>query len=451
MIKGSKGFTLLLSIMTIVVVTILVGAIFAALITHIGQIAGQNDAIRAYNVAEAGLARGIIELRQFPAPPRIPPSILSWRADNNFIIDANYAGSYSVDLHDRSPSLGALRSFELVSTGTCRGINRTLHLTVFQKSFAQWAYFSDSENTPSGTPLQFYTGNIIDGPLHTNGQLSISGSPIFTGRVSSAAGSVNYNSPGSPQFQGGLFLNVPAITVPAASLIMTPLSAAASDPADGVYLTGNTTIVFKNTTPGTMTITNTAAYPTGSHTGTIALPDNGAIFIDGGNLNISGTLNGKVTVGALNQGTNGGSITVVENLKYAGPRDANGLPTDPDNMLQLVAAKNVYVLADSTVPHRDIEIDAYIIALGDSFEVKDWQTVRENGVLTVFGGIMQMHRGFVQSATFSGDPFDPFRLTGYQKDYHYDERLLLDSPLYSFPLVDDTRRIVYAKRLWEGR
>ncbi len=414
--KSRKAFTLVLSVITTLIVSTLVESFFASLNSHINLIAGQRDNIRAYDMAEAGLARGIIQLRA------------GTTTDFSGSLDA---GTYGAHFTLLPVSPGQLASFRITSTGVWKNASRTLNLEVFQKSFSQWVFFSNSEFSTTGSRVWFSDGQIIDGPVYTNGQLNISGSPQFLGHVSSVATEINGS--GTGVFSGGLTLGATPIPVQVPSIFLSPISGAAAIPGEGLFLNGDTTIEF--TDDGNMWVTNAGGPKTFS-----SLPANGAIYVEGGDLEISGTLNGKVTVGAGEAGSTGGDITIVGDLKYAGPRDANGLPTSPDNMLGLVANKSVYV---GQMPQSDLEIDAYIVALDGSFEFPKYESIGK-GTLTLYGGIMQIVKGPV--GLVGSTP-----KKGYTRDYHYDTRMKSESPPFFNALTDSTGRIVYAKRLWQGR
>jgi hypothetical protein len=112
-------------------------------------------------------------------------------------------------------------------------------------------------------------------------------------------------------------------------------------------------------------------------------------------------------------------------------------------LLGLVAQNNVTVA--SSAPYN-LEIDGYIVALNSSFTVENyWSGLK--GTLTVFGGITQERRGPV--STF--DPSTNQKLSGYTKDYRYDERLENEAPLHFPPARDADNRIVYRKVKWSER
>jgi hypothetical protein len=200
----------------------------------------------------------------------------------------------------------------------------------------------------------------------------------------------------------------------------------AAQQVDGLYLSGDSAIMLLPN--GTMNVTNEAK---GWRDQNVPLPANGAVYVNNGYLDISGTLKGQLTV-ATNR-----SIYVVGNLLYSSnPR------TDPlsGDLLGLVAQNNVYIGRDA--PYN-VEVDAYIVALNTSFGVENYSGALK-GTLTLYGGITQYRRGPV--GTFNSTT--GAKVSGYTKDYYYDGRLLNATPLYFPPAKDAEGRIAYIKMLY---
>jgi hypothetical protein len=95
------------------------------------------------------------------------------------------------------------------------------------------------------------------------------------------------------------------------------------------------------------------------------------------------------------------------------------------------------VVIDKNASQTNLEIDASIMALNTSFMLEEWWENGAKGTLSVFGGIIQKQRGPV--GTFSGTT----KVSGYSKNYNYDERLLTSPP----PFVPTTGD--YITVLWE--
>ena len=116
-------------------------------------------------------------------------------------------------------------------------------------------------------------------------------------------------------------------------------------------------------------------------------------------------------------------IKITNNIVYA-MSDANGKPLPGcDDYLGLIAKQDVLII-DTAVNGNDVKINAAILTLGDSFTVQNYASGPPRGDLTIYGSLSQKVRGPVGTFGWWGT-------TGYQKDYHYDDRF-----------VDTPRRII---------
>ena len=152
----------------------------------------------------------------------------------------------------------------------------------------------------------------------------------------------------------------------------------------------------------------------------MSLPDNGAMFVDNGDVTISGTLNGQLSIGTSE------NIVVSDNVTYNTDPRVN--PTSTDT-LGLIAERDVVI--SQSAPH-DIEIDASVMALGESFTVENYWQGPPKGTISVYGGIIQDERGPV--GTFN--PSTNSKASGYSKDYQYDPRLMASPPPF-YPTTGD--------------
>jgi hypothetical protein len=144
------------------------------------------------------------------------------------------------------------------------------------------------------------------------------------------------------------------------------------------------------------------------------------LFINGGDVTVSGTLNGQLSIGTNR------NIVIINNVLYN--TDPRTTPSSTDT-LGLIAERDVIV---STSAPDNLEIDASIMALGDSFTVEEWWEGPAKDTLTVFGGIIQDERGPV--GTF--DSSTNTKTSGYSKDYQYDSRLMANPPPF-YPTTGD--------------
>ncbi len=382
------------------------------------------------NIAEAGLDRGLVWLRTQSSPPigSIP------NINQNLPPTGTSIGSYTVVFTDLGSPGGApsIRRYRVRSTGTVGSVSQVVTNYLQVDNYARYIWFTDSESY-QGTNVWFWDQDHLNGPTHTNGHFNIKGDPIFGGEVRSVDDYIRYFNNGVninssnlsnpphdlPDFQDTVTLGSDSINMPTQALSLR----AASTASGGLRLTGNTTVVLNSN--GTMNVTNNNQSPKWNNKN-MALPANGALFVNSGDLTISGVLNGRLTVGASRD------IIVPSNIIYANDPRINPASTDT---LGLIAESDVMI---SRSAPTNLEIDGSIMALNTSFMLDEWWTNGARGTLSVFGGIIQKQRGPV--GTFSGTT----KVSGYSKNYNYDARLLSSPP----PFVPTTGD--YITLSWEN-
>ena len=377
---------------------------------------------QAFQLAEAGIDRGIAWMNAQPSPPGgiTPFDPFNGRQ----CVDAACQTWYqvSIDPDDNNPT-----RFDDLYTITVMGqteriqTSRQVAVVLSTQSFSRYSYFTDLEVQPSGSPIWFTSRDVLTGPVHTKDRFNIAWNPVFNGPVSSARSSINYYNGGpptdNPAFNGGLSLGAASVQLP---LTVTPLRAAAA--SGGMWLDGNTTIVLQS--DRTMRVTNPAR---GWTNVTMPQPANGAVFVNQGNLTVSGTVSGQLTLGTSND------VILNNAVRYA--NDPQQISTSTD-LLGLVAEQNVVV--SQSAPY-DMTIQASVMALNESFTVESWWQGPPKGTLNVLGGLIQKRRGPV--GTFSGTQ----KASGYSKNYVYDTRLMSMSP----PFYPTTTQ--YVDALWQDQ
>ncbi len=137
-------------------------------------------------------------------------------------------GTYSVKVYvDPGAMFSPTKVFELESIGDVNGVRRRIRQRIQMESFAKYAYFTDDERAPGGDKIWFMGADRLEGPVHSNGIIRISGSPRFLSEVTSHAdrmiGYPDHNvfdahgwpvAGNNPQFAEGFELNVPEIPLP---------------------------------------------------------------------------------------------------------------------------------------------------------------------------------------------------------------------------------------------
>ena len=399
---------------------------------------------RAFYLAEGGLTRGLLWLEAQATAPTGTDTLLPFGADP----DTAGHGTYMVKIVPDSTNGTTYRpGYTIVSTGRVNGRERTLALRAKAELFTDYMYLTDREHEPGFlSPLWFHSGDVLDGPLFTNDQISIQGDPTFMHHVASAYGgptdddaghdplflyynddqfnniesAVASNPPHDiPDFQDGFTLGVASIDYPTHSLTDDIELVAESG---GINITGTYDIELSRVD----SITGLPMYgyvsyrqPAKAWTDVEISSFNGLLYVTG-SFRISGVLDGSLTL------ITNGSIWIIDDILYR-DSDAGGPRPGCDDMLGLIAGTDINV--DQTTPNMtDCEIHAAMIALDNCFRADDWNSGPLRGVLTVHGSISQGYRGAVGTSEIVGG--EEILLTGYSKDYHYDWRLLEGNPPY---------------------
>ena len=391
---------------------------------------------------------------------------------------------------------------------------KKLTLVVRQAFLSGWGYNTVTEfSALAGQESWFISGQLVGGPVNTNGYLdranhifpfNIWGSPVFTGRVTQVGPTINYyhadsnplNHPNDPTpldnpvWKGGLVPGTPAIytqdpsnpnemidnIIGQASSTRPFVGEGVNGPVDlpNATFTGDTDIELLNTAPVSqirITNANLNLDPNDNHPipFIITMPANKTLFVNAaGNgstqntnamVTVHGTLNGALTIGS------DADIFVTDNTTYHdyGPSMTNadgsfktGYNANSTDMLGLVAQNNVIIAAYGAPGNsdlRNIEIDAYIVAMQGAFYVQDYNSSL-HGTFIQFGGET------THDARMKG-VFDPGRSTivdvnnphgamvaGYMGLFPYDERLggaVPITPPGFMPAKDASGRVVYSK------
>jgi hypothetical protein len=304
--------------------------------------------------------------------------------------------------------------------------------------------------------IVFVQGDHIDGPVHTNDDLAICGSPTFgrsasditevsappRGWIDGGCGS-NGGGAGNPNFVGPFATNAPVLTPP------TTNGALRNFAGPSYTYTGQTRIVLSG---NTMSINGGSSVP---------FPSDGVVYVQNGSgctaayspftvtypstsgcgnaiVHSSGNYSGQLTIAAENDVIIDGSIN-----RSSGSADLLGLVAN--NFVRIkhpICASNDLGCSNGTTTAQtsknqcnngvngtgsssNIQIDAAILAIDHSFIVDHYNCGSSLGTLQVNGAIAQKFRGAV--GTTGG--------TGYIKDYNYDDRLRYQEPPHFFDPV----------------
>jgi Tfp pilus assembly protein PilX len=306
--------------------------------------------------------------------------------------------------------------------------------------------------------ISFIPGETIKGPLHTNDALVVCGDPTF-GRDTADSIEVGASPPGwydgtdstlgperaesrncpdaNPVFKGTFRTNSAMLEPPATNGDLAKVA------APTFRFKGQVRICLNGTT---MTVGNGASC-TGVYNGSI--PSNGVVYVSNstsvacpatyspftatypttsscGNAYVQGTYSGQLTIAAEND------VIISEDITKSG-----------DGMLGLIATNFIRVYhnypeeglnsqgrpdcdandgAGSESGLGNLTINAAMLAIKHSFIVDHYDCGNAQGTLTIYGAVGQKFRGPVGTFNSGGT------VSGYSKNYEYDNRLRYQEP-----------------------
>jgi hypothetical protein len=519
-LREEDGYTMVAVVGAIALITSLTAAAVAATNGDQRLIMRDLDQKRAYQAAQAGIADYSYHLNNdsgywtrctgVPTPNAVNQQ--GSTANRRTVPGATDGSQYAIELvpatghsfcDSSNPTQSMLEStgpnigtFRVRSTGFSGTEKQSIVATFKQATFLDYVYFTQLETSdpvtygfanPSaaltgaysqctkfrrdgresspipGTSNQFCDkivfvgGDHIDGPVHTNDDLAICGSPTFgrsgadvtevsappTGWVSGGCGGTN-----TPNFVGPFATNAPVLTPPPTNTELRNIA------GPGYTYTGQTQIVLSG---ANMTITTN----TGQVIGPTAVPSDGVVYVQNGAgcssayspftatypttsgcgnavVHSSGNYSGQLTVAAENDIIIDGNLTRASSSADLLGLVANNFirikhPVCPSNNTGCTSGTITAETAkgqcnsgvNGTGSLSNPQIDAALLAIQHSFIVDHYDCGGSLGTLQVNGAISQKFRGAV--GTTGG--------TGYIKDYNYDDRLRYQEPPHFFDPV----------------
>ncbi|MFA5164727.1 MAG: DUF4900 domain-containing protein [Candidatus Omnitrophota bacterium] len=413
--KNRKGFILIFAYAVVSVIVILVSVYVARSISEMRAAIRDKDSASALYAAEAGIDFAFDWLKSQLTPP-------TGTSPFNIAGGPTLAtGTYTVliDPDDSNP-ISYSKRYRIIAVGQCNDSRRRVILETMQDNFARHVWFTDSE-TYEGATVWFITNDSLNGPTHTRGSFNICRDPWFGGETSQGGSSLNYMHGGppddNPTFVEGISFNVDADGVPVRATNLREAST-----SGGMRLYGETSVVLNSN--GTMNVTNANA---GYNNTNMAIPANGALFVENrivnrklveyGNVTVKGTLSGRLSIGANN------NISIAGNVNYNNPSGSD--------MLGLIAERNIVIQQSSCPTNGDLTIQASMMAMSNSFYLDNYTSTMK-GTLNVLGGIIQRYRGPVGTFNLNTDS----KASGFTKNYIYDERLRTAPPPF-YPTTKD--------------
>ena len=322
------------------------------------------------------------------------------------------------------------------------------------QTFADYLYLSDREvDTVRREPIFFWTPDTLDGKVHSNDTLHISGSPRFMKKVTSSA-PVTFPPYNNATYDEGLELSAPEIFFPDQAdeirryTYRRNFGTFAPDSMDSsTELTFNGRDIHVRycgpdpTIPGrTRCLPQFISDPREK----IRVPDAvGALFVHGkvfikadryGHDWMDDTLSTWTSLGFEGRLTVASSDTMIipDNLVYRYANPDNSIPTEIEDCLGLIS-ENFIMIGDSV--DQVVYINAAMAAINGSISVRDiydyGYTIpndNEKQSLFIYGSLAQRNRGLVHTS------YNGWGERGFiEKDYHYDTRLQQYPPPHFIP------------------
>ncbi len=393
-LRDESGVALVSVLGLALAMSLLVAASLAHALGGLRDAAREEDWTASLHAAEAGIDDYLFRLNNGDNYWQYSDTHLPADGNTAFTAETSVAGpandsdfQYTVDISE----LATQGVIKVQSKGTHQGEERTVDVQLRRRGFLDYLYFTDLETRDpalyptSGsrdqdwaeancnvykyngrhadcTSIYFYSGDTINGPVHTNDIIQISGSPTFLQDTSSSWSITEAADCSHQRWQGSGSPNFPTACSPtyADPLVMPPSNASIKLETrgdlgrTGCLFTGPTSIEFvmSGSTPQMKVIsplssaTNCGAAVDGSATN---LPDNGVIYVQ--NLPSSSSDPNYSTA------CNGGSPTHPLDSHLSPGDEADYDCADGDvfvwgevgDRVTLAAANNIYVVADLTL------------------------------------------------------------------------------------------------------
>ncbi|MCP4547757.1 MAG: DUF4900 domain-containing protein [bacterium] len=428
LLPGNEGNALVITLLiTLAMSGLVLGALMATQ-TETRLASNQSMQEKSFYLTERGIEESIAFLAQM-GQPLVGAGVNGGGPVCLFNDKSTGEGTYTAWVDPMDANSGQSTRFMSVTVrGTLSGsgVTKAIQVRLGQQNFSRYAYFTDLEQSPSGSTIWFTEWDEFFGPVHTNDQMHIYADPIFHDEASSGASTIDYYHGGPPQdnptFEMGLTLDASSIPLPSD----TNLLKIKGQESDGLYFSGGTVEIEMVVISG---VGKLSVKINGGGATVYDVPSNGVCYVHG-DTKIKGTLKGQLTVGC------DGDIQIMDNIVY--DTDPRSDPTSTD-LLGLVADEDVFMDGDPYGPNADTAdetIMAAIMALGTSFTVENYNSGSPRGDLVLYGGLIQKQRGPV--GTFN--PYSHQIVTGYSKAYSYDPRLM-DNPPPAFPTTGQVDKI----------
>lgn len=319
--------------------------------------------------------------------------------------------------------------------------------------FSEYGWFTEKEVngyvTPTGANGPHFnasdwkiTGDSVYGWAHTNNSFNLGGSPYFNDKVTgrNAPTLMTVGGVRAPIYNAGYQWGI-TVTRPTANITNLKALAAAGNVLSLPLNNNDVGLTFQSNGNVRVRI----PYNTGATRDTTlpitSLTNNGVIGTTGGDLRVSGTYRGQVTICAFKgtgAATNKGNVWIEGDVvANTSPRGGNTSSTD---MLGIVAERMSYVTRNTSRTAASVlNIDAAIYCHTGEFTAEQYWASGIHGRVSLYGSVTQNSAGSL--GTFGSGGI----LTGFFYSIRHDSRFLVEQPP-NFPSSDKYKLVSW----WEN-
>lgn len=329
-------------------------------------------------------------------------------------------GSFTITMKDTLVNFKILRS-----VGTYRNINKEITVLLQPSNFAKFGNFYNVFGAAAAT------GDTFDGPFHANDYCNVYGDPVFLGKVTCLLGLKKSYNPSNPKFLGGFEsgVNIPlefdttGLRVNAGTNGKVFMGTKTKSFIDvNLVFNSNGTVTYKSRIGASAT-----SFDPWSPDSTVPLSTfapNVLIYVEKGNVTMSGVLKGRATVVASRKGASGvGIVYIPSSLRYNTDPRINPNSTD---MMGIVAEEKVQIPFNNSRGNFDIHASIYAQRNGLVVDSISSYTTISN--MNIFGGLIAQKTQ--PTAQYSGTK----PVKGYRFVHKFDQRFYLQVPP-SFPMT----------------
>lgn len=313
---------------------------------------------------------------------------------------------------------------KIVSHGQYYGVTKTVEILLEPENFALFGNFYNVFGS-----VWAATGDTFQGRFHANDWINCYGDPVFLGPATTSKGVKLYDKYSHPEFHGGNKVTDPI-----------PLQFDTSVIRMAAYTSGK---VFRDTTnTGKVTTVDLNFLPTGDvqyrikigsngYTAYKTVPlntlaPNGVIYVERGNINLQGVLDGRATIVASQKGnSSAGQVFITNSIEY---KDNPLTNPSSDDMLGIVAENKVTVTYDNS--RGDITIHGSIFSQKDGLVIDKYDQYSTAHNMNLLGGIIGQKVQPTAKYQLIGGKYVPVK--GYSYVHKYDTRFVKVRPPY-FP------------------